>query len=119
MNNSEPDKTSHSKTSSPNNQSENRSSRRRFLGQVGVALAGGAVLSKIPQAAAQSLNPRIGDGVAIPDGVNSERAREAFEIRVDAAGKEAVVPIPPHTANGDEDRYPDKSGTYSKGLLQD
>ena len=119
MNNSELDKTNDSKTPSPNNQSENRSSRRRFLGTVGAALAGGAVLGKIPQAAAQSLNPRIGDGVAIPDGVNSERARQAFQIRVDAAAKEAVVPIPPHTTNGDEDRYPDKSGTYSKALLQD
>lgn len=119
MNNSELNKTNDSKTPSPNNQFKNRSSRRRFLGTVGAALAGGAVLGKIPQAAAQSLNPRIGDGVAIPDGVNSERAREAFQIRVDAAAKEAIVPIPPHTTNGDEDRYTDKSGTYSKALLQD
>src|SRR5262249_34864161 len=117
MNNSEADQPNDSKTPSPNDQSNNRSSRRRFLGQVGAALAGGAVLGKLPQAAAQSLNPRIGDGLG--DGVNSERAREAYEIRVDAAGKEAVVPIPPHHTNGDEDRYPDKSGTYSKALLQD
>ena len=27
--------------------------------------------------------------------------------------------MPPHTTNGDEQRYPDKSATYTKGLLQD
>ncbi|MDQ3414408.1 MAG: twin-arginine translocation pathway signal protein, partial [Verrucomicrobiota bacterium] len=45
--------------------------------------------------------------------------RQAFALRVAAATKEAQVPVPPHTANGDEQLYPDKSGTYSKGILQD
>ena len=40
-------------------------------------------------------------------------------VRMFAAVKEAVIPVPPHTTNGDEERYSDKSGTYSKGLLQD
>jgi hypothetical protein len=114
MNN--PDSTPGAEAPLPNDNATNRSSRRRFLGTVGAALAGGAVLGKLPSASAQS---RIGDGISLPDGVNSERAREAFQIRVDAAAKEAIVPIPSHHTNGDEDRYPDKSGTYSKALLQD
>ena len=32
---------------------------------------------------------------------------------------EGHIPVPPHTANGDEQLYSDKSGTYSKGILQD
>ena len=29
-----------------------------------------------------------------------------------------MIPVPQHTTNGDEARYADKSGTYSKGILQ-
>ncbi|HEY1584006.1 MAG TPA: hypothetical protein VGF73_13000, partial [Chthoniobacterales bacterium] len=36
-----------------------------------------------------------------------------------SATKEALIPVPPHTTNGDEQRYHDKSGTYTKGILQD
>ena len=35
------------------------------------------------------------------------------------AMQEARIPAAAQTTNGDETRYPDKSGTYSKGLLQD
>src|SRR5262249_1166259 len=87
---------------SPNAGLQSRSSRRRFLGHVGAVLAGGAVLGKLPNAASQSLDPKIGDGVALPDGPDSKRAREAYQLRVDAASREAVVRIPPHTTNGDE-----------------
>ena len=44
---------------------------------------------------------------------------KSFLLRVGAATREALIPVPPHTTNGDEARYPDKSGSYSKGLLQD
>src|SRR6202035_6177106 len=49
----------------------------------------------------------------------SERAEEAEEIRIAAAKAERRIPTPPHTTNGDEERYADKSGTYTKALLQD
>jgi hypothetical protein len=49
----------------------------------------------------------------------SERAEEAEEIRIEAAKVERRVPAPPHTTNGDEERYADKCGTYTKALLQD
>jgi hypothetical protein len=92
------------------------SSRRKFLGQVGAALATGAVLGKIPRASAQS---SLGDGIATPAGPSNERVAQSFKLRLKAATDEAHIPVPPHTTNGDEERYPDKSGTYSKGILQD
>jgi hypothetical protein len=48
-----------------------------------------------------------------------ERAEEAAEIRIEAAKVERRIPNPPHTTNGDEERYADKCGTYTKALLQD
>lgn len=92
------------------------SSRRKFLTQVGAALAGGAVLSKVNPASAQA---NAGDGVTPPAGVSDQRVLQSFALRVAAATQEARIPVPPHTTNGDEQRYRDKSGTYSKGLLQD
>ena len=53
-----------------------------------------------------------------PPGVTDPRALEAFEIRFDTATTEAERSLPKHTTNGDEERYTDKSATYSKGLLQ-
>jgi hypothetical protein len=94
------------------------SSRRKFLGQVGAALTGGVVLGKAAVASAQSNNPALGDGVSAPTSVIDPRVRRSFEIRVRTATEEALIPVPPHTTNGDEERYPDKSGTYSKGILQ-
>ncbi len=89
------------------------SSRRRFLGQIGAALAGGAVLGRGTIASAASENFRTG-GLVPPD-----RVAQAKQIRIKCASDEALIHVPPHTTNGDEQRYNDKCGTYSKGLLQD
>jgi hypothetical protein len=99
-----------------NDQPQNRSSRRRFLGQVGAALAGGAVLGKIPQARAQARESGAGDTAQPLKGTRVERA---YQIRVQTAAAEAQIAIPRHETNGDELRYSDKSGSYSKCLLQD
>jgi hypothetical protein len=93
------------------------STRRKFIGQVGAALAASTILGKASSANAQSA--AIGDGLAVPNGPVDPRVKESFGLRVAAATKEAHIPVPPHTTNGDEQRYPDKSGTYSKGILQD
>jgi hypothetical protein len=97
------------------------SSRRKFLGQVGAALTGGVVLGKAALASAQSNNPALGDGngISAPRRVTDPRVGRSFVIRVTTATKEALIPVPPHTTNGDEERYHDKSGTYSKAILQD
>ncbi len=45
-----------------------------------------------------------------------ERTRAAFEIRERAAKREWEVTIPDQVTNGDERRYPNFIGNYSKGL---
>jgi hypothetical protein len=94
-------------------------SRRRFLGNVrGVAAA----------AAAIGLEPLLGSRLSVASGAGddrdgrssgSERSEKAEEIRIAAARAERRVPGPPHATNGDEERYADKCGTYTKALLQD
>ena len=94
--------------------------RRKFLGQAGAAatIAAGAIAS--PTAAfAQSGSSHSSGRVSPPGGVQNGRVLQSFENRVLAATQEALIPVPPHTTNGDETRYADKSGSYSKGLLQD
>jgi hypothetical protein len=44
---------------------------------------------------------------------------EAFELRVAEAMQDAEVPAARNVNNGDEARYADKSGTYTKGLPHD
>ncbi len=104
---------------SANNAVDRGSSRRKFLGQVGAALAGGAVFGKAAVASAQDHNVAVGDTNAPLNGVIDPRIRQSFAIRVGTATREALIPVPPHTTNGDEARYPDKSGTYTKDILQD
>lgn len=45
-----------------------------------------------------------------------QRANRSEQIRRQAAKRERDVPIPAHPTNGDERRYPDKIGSFSKGL---
>ncbi|MEO8053405.1 MAG: phosphoesterase [Acidobacteriota bacterium] len=100
---------------SANNAVNSGSSRRKFLGQIGAALAGGAVLGK---AAVASAEVTLGHDIAPLNGMSDPRVRQAFALRRDAAIRNSMISVPPHTTNGDEARYPDKSGTYSKGVLQ-
>lgn len=51
--------------------------------------------------------------------IKDARVLKSYEIRLDAATREALLPVPPHTTNGDEERYPDKCATYTKCLKQD
>src|SRR5690242_18401720 len=97
----------------------NGTSRRKFLGQVGAALAGGAVLGKAAIASGQDYNPALRENVLSPAKKKDPRVIESLAIRTVAAIQESKIAVPPHTTNGDEQLYPDKSGTYSKGILQD
>jgi len=91
-------------------------SRRKFMGTVAATAAsvGATGLSPIlgTRAEAQTATAR-------PEGVVNPRVAKSYALRVAAATKEALIPVPPHTTNGDEALYPDKSRTYTKGLLQD
>jgi hypothetical protein len=91
------------------------SSRRRFLSSIGGAGAAACTL------AAVGLEPLKAfaavDGNAPP--VSNNRVQNALNLRVETAQRDSHIPVPPHTTNGDLQRYPDHSASYSKGLLQD
>src|SRR6516162_3961005 len=96
--------------------------RRKFLGQVATVatFAAGAVASpSVSSAQAIGGSSNSPGGVAPPAGVNNSRVMEAFELRVAEANQDAAVPAAVNVNNGDEARYPDKGGTYTKGLLHD
>ncbi len=96
------------------------SSRRRFLGKLGTAATAtvaASVLGKGPVALAQSSSASGSDDSSAP-ALNS-RVVKSLALRVAAATSDSLVPVPPHTTNGDENRYADHSASYSKGLLQD
>ncbi len=68
-----------------------------------------ADLTKLPQAASG----------CIPPGVTDQHGKDAFEVRFGTATAEATpTGSVPHTTNGDESLYGDKSGTYTKCLMQ-
>jgi hypothetical protein len=104
---------------SANNAVNRGSSRRKFLGQIGAALAGGAVFGKVAVASAQDYNLAVGDTEDPLHEETDSRVRQSFNLRLEAATREAHNHVPAHTTNGDEARYSDKSGTYSKAILQD
>jgi hypothetical protein len=104
---------------SPDENAAKGPSRRKFLGQVGAALTGGVVFGNAALASAQSNKITLGDGIHTPAPTANPRVRRSFAIRLATANDEARIPVPSHTTNGDEERYPDKCGTYSKAILQD
>lgn len=56
----------------------------------------------------------------LPKGVTDQHGGDAFRVRFGTATLEATkTNSVPHTTNGDEARYSDKSGTYTKCLAQE
>jgi hypothetical protein len=94
-------------------------SRRKFLGQMGAALTGGAVLGKAALVSAASENSGLRESTNTSGHGHDSRIQQCFQTRMSTARDEAHIPAAPLTTNGDEQRYHDKCGTYSKGILQD
>lgn len=86
--------------------------RRTFLGQ---AAAAATVAASAPLAFGQA-TAAAAPGVASDA---SRRIKRSFDLRVASATNEALIPAAPQVTNGDEQRYADKSGTFTKCLLQD
>jgi hypothetical protein len=93
------------------------SSRRRFLSSAATAAMAAGVLGKSSAARAQSRDAG-GSGSASTPAFNA-RIAKSLALRLGAATADSLIAVPPHTTNGDENRYPDHSASYSKGLLQD
>src|ERR1700690_1559613 len=92
------------------------SSRRSFLGKLGVATVAAGVAGSVPKAVA-SINPLKNVGTNLTS-QQSNRGIVATAIRNAHTVSDSLVPVPPHTTNGDELRYSDKSASYGKALLQ-
>jgi hypothetical protein len=80
-------------------------SRRALLG----GLATGTLLSAVQSPLRASAASDRG----------ADRQAHALRVRLEAARFEQRFPLSPQLANGDEARYPDRIGNYSKGLLHD
>jgi hypothetical protein len=95
--------------------------RRKFLGQVGAAATAAGALASPSVSSAQAIGGSSNSlgGVAPRTGVNNRRVSEAFELRVAEATQDASVPAATNLNNGDEARYADKGGTYTKALPHD
>jgi hypothetical protein len=105
---------------SPSGRAASSTNRRSFLGQVSAAATLAAATIANPSAAsARQENSSHLDGLPTPPNVSNRRVIESFEVRLNAALKDAALPVVKNTSNGDEARYPDKAGTYTKGLPHD
>ena len=97
--------------------------RRKFLRQVGAAatfVAGALASPSVSSAQAIGGSSNSAGGAAPLAGVNNRsRVIEAFELRVAEAMEDVRVPAAINLNNGDEARYPDKGGTYTKCLPHD
>ena len=91
-----------------------RLSRRGFLGSLGAAaaaattgLSGLAGLERADAATATEL------AAASP---GARRRNQSWQLRTEAADRWRKLPVAQHLNNGDEARYPNRIGSYSKGL---
>jgi hypothetical protein len=89
-------------------------SRRAFIGKVAAG-----VMALPPLVSAKAGDARAQDFERESAATGKKRAKQAQNIRIDAANAQRAVPIPDHPDNGDEARYPSRIGNYSKGLKHD
>lgn len=59
------------------------------------------------------------DDIPVPTPATKDRVHRSLELRVAEAHRDASIHGPAQLDNGDELRYADKCGTYTKGLKQD
>lgn len=95
--------------------------RRKFLSGATTTGAIAALGGFTPLLDTQLLNaqpaPSSHDGEDGGDhSAGVKRAEQAFQIRLQAAQRERRVAIPEHRSNGDEQRFDNKIGSYSKAL---
>ena len=90
--------------------------RRNFLSQVGVA--GAATLAAGVVGVEPLLNTARSSAQAAPPPNSNQRANACAKVRRDAAqvGQQSTPQNLQHPSNNDESLYPNKLGSYSKGL---
>jgi len=95
-----------------------------FLGQAATLAAGALAAPAIAsaQSPSEENSPTSASAQATSNSYGipgNPRVQASFGIRLSAAIAQAQVPIPSHQTNGDQQRYPDGSATYTKVVLQD
>jgi hypothetical protein len=105
----------------PVGEGDGRLDRRRFLSGAGGAAAalatGVAGLGSLlaPNEARAAAVPPATAAATLPPAV-LERRERSFQVRFQAALTHRRSAWPVHAGNGDEERYPNRIGSYSKGL---
>ena len=94
-------------------------SRRKFLGTVGGATTAAVLTNVVGLPALAVLTEPASQAADIGPQGGRARAERSEDIRQRAAEIESNVEIPHHQDNGDEGRYPNKIGNYSKCLKHD
>ncbi len=91
-------------------------SRRTFLGQLGSATAAtlGASLVGVPSPVGSPVTAT--DAAEMGQNELSDRRWQAYRLRHDAAMAHSNRPFPAFPTNGDEEAYPSKIASYTKGL---
>ncbi|HWY08700.1 MAG TPA: vanadium-dependent haloperoxidase [Candidatus Acidoferrales bacterium] len=94
------------------------SNRRAFLGQVGAAatLAAGALAAPSVASAAHTSESTDDPG---PSNATQNRINKAYHLRVSMAAQDRSVAYAKNANNGDDARYADKAGTFTKALPHD
>ncbi|MGB8543136.1 MAG: vanadium-dependent haloperoxidase [Candidatus Acidiferrales bacterium] len=102
-------------------QSASHIDRRSFVSRVGCAAAATVAAATFgdPKPASAQSSPNNSTRVSTPSGVSNPRVLDSFELRVTEATQDALVGPATNLNNGDQARYADKGGTYTKALPHD
>ncbi len=95
---------------------QHSSSRRRFLSNVGGITVATIATSVIGLPSLSGMKGSEARATDIGPVNGQQRRNQAFQVRLNAALNEKNIPVPAHPDNGDEARYPNRIGNYSKGL---
>ena len=91
--------------------------RRKFIGRLGCAAAASLAASATGFSSVAQAAGAQSDSTTTSSSGADTRPQRSFQNRVNAARAELNVPVPPQITNGDEQRYPNRIGNFSKGLL--
>ena len=93
--------------------------RRQFLGRVGGVTALTLAVGAVGGPARRGLIGATAAGEEVGPVTAEERREQVYDVRHQAALAEKHRPLPKHPTNGDEERYANQIGSYSKALPHD
>jgi hypothetical protein len=93
------------------------SGRRRFLSRAGRAVVTTALASTTGRPFLRGFATETAEAAGSSNG--HSRIEQAYEMREKAARYQEGLPVPNNSTNGDEELYPNKIASYTKGLPHD